>query len=90
LAHSEEQATARDGKDPSRCTLCRHALPGGIRKAAPDSEEAERLRDEIDNLIAHWASLRIDYERLIDEAATHRAPAPPKWPDPPDPDAKQH
>jgi hypothetical protein len=58
-----------------------------LTEAAPGSDEAERLRNEIDNLISHWASLRVSYQRLIDDAATHRAAAPAPWPDPPDPDA---
>jgi chromosome segregation ATPase len=58
-----------------------------LAQVAPASDEAERLRDQIDDLISQWASLRVSYQRLIEEAATRRAPALPKWPDPPDPDA---
>jgi hypothetical protein len=58
-----------------------------LTEVAPASEEADRLRKEIDHLIMQWASMRVSYQRLVDDAATNRAPAVPAWPDPPDPDA---
>jgi hypothetical protein len=59
-----------------------------LAEVAPASAEADRLRGEIDKLISQWASLRVSYARLVEGAAANRAAAPPRWPDPPDPDAR--
>jgi hypothetical protein len=37
---------------------------------------------EGDALIEEWARLRIEYQRLFDQAREHRQPVPAAWPEP--------
>jgi hypothetical protein len=51
------------------------------RDVERDLNTAGRETDEGAILLDEWARLRTEYQRLVDLAAKHHRPPPPRWPE---------